>query len=99
MGSFGTENRFRDPKTNPLTGPLVPVDFAMNAESYGCRAYRVNNEEQLISALEEAKKQTVSTLIDIKVLPKTMTYGYEAWWRCGTAQVADKPEIEQAAND
>ncbi|OXX60729.1 3D-(3,5/4)-trihydroxycyclohexane-1,2-dione acylhydrolase (decyclizing) [Vibrio sp. V10_P2A27P122] len=99
MGSFGTENRFRDPKTNTLTGPLVPVDFAMNAESYGCRAYRVNNEEQLISALEEAKKQTVSTLIDIKVLPKTMTHGYEAWWRCGTAQVADKPEIEQAAND
>ncbi|WP_245868970.1 thiamine pyrophosphate-dependent enzyme, partial [Vibrio fujianensis] len=75
MGSFGTENRFRDPQTNRLTGPLVPVDFAMNAESYGCRAYRVYNQEQLIAALADAKKQTVSTLIDIKVLPKTMTHG------------------------
>ena len=98
MGSYGTENRFRDPETNQLTGSLVPVDFAKNAESYGCKAYTVRTEEELIAALADAKTQTVSTLIDIKVLPKTMTHGYEAWWRCGTAQVAKKPEIVEAAN-
>ncbi|MGB5446270.1 MAG: 3D-(3,5/4)-trihydroxycyclohexane-1,2-dione acylhydrolase (decyclizing) [Psychromonas sp.] len=99
MGSYGTENRFRDKKTGQMTGPLVPVDFAKNAESYGCKAYRVHTEEELIAAIADAKKQTVSTLIDIKVLPKTMTHGYEAWWRCGTAQVAKKPEIMEAADD
>ncbi|OLQ87842.1 3D-(3,5/4)-trihydroxycyclohexane-1,2-dione acylhydrolase (decyclizing) [Vibrio ponticus] len=98
MGSYGTENRFRDPKTGQMTGALVPVDFAKNAESYGCKAYRVHNEEELLFAVEDAKKQTVSTLIDIKVLPKTMTNGYESWWRCGTAQVAKKPEIVAAAD-
>ena len=82
-----------------MTGPLVPVDFAKNAESYGCKAYRVHTEEELIAAIADAKKQTVSTLIDIKVLPKTMTHGYESWWRCGTAQVAKKPEIVEAAED
>ncbi|CAM3659425.1 3D-(3,5/4)-trihydroxycyclohexane-1,2-dione hydrolase [Vibrio aerogenes CECT 7868] len=99
MGSYGTENRFRDPETGQMTGPLVPVDFAKNAESYGCKAYRVHTEEELVAAIADAKQQTVSTLIDIKVLPKTMTHGYEAWWHCGTAQVAEKPEIVEAAKD
>ena len=31
MGSFGTENRRRDPETGLMTGPLVMVDFAKNA--------------------------------------------------------------------
>ncbi len=97
MGSFGTENRFRDAKTGKLTGKSVPVDFAKNAESYGCVTYTVRNDEELIAAITDAKKQTVSTLIDVKVLPKTMTHGYESWWRCGIAEVADKAEIEAAA--
>ena len=97
MGSFGTENRFRDPKTGKLTGRSVPVDFAKNAESYGCVTYTVRNEQELITALDDAKKQTVSTLIDVKVLPKTMTHGYESWWRCGIAAVATNPNIEASA--
>ncbi|RBW46925.1 3D-(3,5/4)-trihydroxycyclohexane-1,2-dione acylhydrolase (decyclizing) [Psychromonas sp. B3M02] len=97
MGSFGTENRFRDPKTGKLTGRSVPVDFAKNAESYGCVTYTVRNEQELIAALDDANKQTVSTLIDVKVLPKTMTHGYESWWRCGIAAVATNPNIEASA--
>ena len=99
MGSFGTENRQRNPQTGLLDGPLVKVDFAKNAESYGCKSYRVHDEAQLISALEDAKTHSGCVLIDIKVLPKTMTNGYEAWWRTGTAQVAKKPEIVAAAEE
>lgn len=99
MGSFGTENRYRDPETGRLTGHLVKVDFAKNAESYGCKSYSVHTEAQLLSALEDARQQPVATLIDIKVLPKTMTHGYEAWWRTGTAQVADNQAIVDAAED
>lgn len=99
MGSYGTENRHRDPETGGMTGSLVKVDFAMNAQSYGCKAYTVHNEAELIAALADAKKQTVSTLIDIKVLPKTMTNGYESWWCTGTAQVAKKAEIVASADE
>ena len=99
MGSYGTENRHRDPKTGGMTGNLVKVNFAMNAESYGCKGYTVHCEAELIAALADAKKQSVSTLIDIKVLPKTMTNGYDAWWRTGTAQVAKNPAIVAAADD
>jgi len=97
MGSFGTENRRRDPKTGKLTGSLVQVDFAKNAESYGCKTYSVHTEEEFIAAVEDAKNQTESVLIDVKILPKTMTHGYESWWRTGTAQVSKNPKIEKAA--
>lgn len=96
MGSFGTEFRYRNPKTGKLDGNLVPVDFAKNAEGYGCMTYTVRNEEELIKAVEDSRKQIVSTLIDIKVLPKTMTNGYESWWRVGSAEVAKKESVLKA---
>jgi 3D-(3,5/4)-trihydroxycyclohexane-1,2-dione acylhydrolase (decyclizing) len=99
MGSFATENRYRNQQSGQLDGALVPVDFAKNAESYGCKSYRVHNEQQLIAALQDAKTQPCTTLIDIKVLPKTMTHDYESWWRVGTAQVADNPSITDAAEN
>lgn len=94
MGSFGTEMRFRNEGTGHLDGGLIPVDFAKNAESYGCKAFTVKTEEELIKALDAVKKSDVSTLIDIKVLPKTMTDGYESWWRVGNAEVAKNKAIE-----
>ena len=97
MGSFGTEFRYRNPKTGKLDGSLVSIDFAKNAESYGCKAYTARNEEELRKAIEDSKNQTVSTLIDIKVLPKTMTHDYESWWRVGCAEVAGKESIVKAS--
>ncbi|WP_201771242.1 3D-(3,5/4)-trihydroxycyclohexane-1,2-dione acylhydrolase (decyclizing) [Photorhabdus australis] len=97
MGSFATENRYRNPESNNMDGNLIKVDFAKNAESYGCKSYRVHDEQQLLYALQEARKQTVPVLIDIKVLPKTMTHDYESWWRIGTAQVAQNPAVESAS--
>lgn len=97
MGSFGTEFRFRNEKTGKMDGGLVPIDFAMSGAAYGCKTYTVKTEEELRAALDDAKKQEVSTLIDIKVLPKTMTHGYESWWRCGVAQVSEKESIKKAS--
>lgn len=97
MDSFGTEFRFRDPRSGKLDGGFVPVDFAMNAASYGCKAYKVSNLEQLHEALADARLQTVSTLIDIKVLPKTMIHKYLSWWRVGVAQVSTGERTAQVA--
>lgn len=95
MNSFGTEFRFRNAKTGKLDGGFVPVDFAMNAASYGCKTYKVTTVEELKAALADAKKQTVSTLIDIKVLPKTMVHKYGSWWRVGVAQVSKSERIQK----
>ncbi|GMQ63998.1 3D-(3,5/4)-trihydroxycyclohexane-1,2-dione acylhydrolase (decyclizing) [Vallitalea maricola] len=99
MGSFGTEMRHRNPKTGLLDDNLVKIDFAMNAAAYGCKTYSVRTEEELAAAIADAKKQEVSTLIDIKVLPKTMTNGYESWWRVGNAEVAEKESVVNATKE
>ncbi len=91
MGSFVTENRYRT--QTGLDGALMSIDFAKSAEAYGCVTYSPKTEEELKKAIEDSKKQVVSTLIDIKTLPKTMTNGYEAWWRVGNAEVAEKEII------
>ena len=72
------------------------IDYAGVAEAYGCKVYRVKTMEELAAALEDSKKQTVSTLIDMKVLPKSMSKEWEAWWRVGVASVSEKPEVQEA---
>ena len=84
IGNLATEFRFRDAQGG-LNGGIMPIDYAMVARGYGCKTYTARTLEELKAALTDAKKQTVSTLIDIKALPKTMTDGYGAWWNVGLA--------------
>ncbi|BAN98941.1 thiamine pyrophosphate protein domain-containing protein TPP-binding protein [Plautia stali symbiont] len=98
MDSFNTEFRFRNPQGGKLDGGFVPVDFAAIAAGYGCKTYRVTTLEQLKAALEDAQQQTVSTLIDIKVLPKTMVHKYFSWWHVGVAQASTSEQTQQVAD-
>lgn len=98
MDSFFTEFRYHSDDTARQEGGLIPVDFAKIAEGYGCKSYRVTTLAQLRSALAEARLQSISTLIDIKVLPKTMIHKYLSWWRVGGAQVASSERIRAVAN-
>ncbi|SES05653.1 3D-(3,5/4)-trihydroxycyclohexane-1,2-dione hydrolase [Gracilibacillus ureilyticus] len=99
MGSFGTEFRKRDQKTRQLTGEIIPISYAESAAAYGVKTYTATSVEELIAALQDAKKQSCSTLIDMKVLPKTMTHGYDSWWNVGVAEVAKNPEIERSSKE
>lgn len=99
MDSFGTEFRFRNEETGKLDGGFVPIDFAMSAAAYGCKTYTVKTAEELRNAIIDSKKQKVSTLIDIKVLPKTMIHKYNSWWRVGVAEVSKKERIQTAYKD
>ncbi len=80
-------------------GAFLNIDYAAIAQAYGCKAYRVKTAEELEAALTDAKKQTCSTLIDIKVLPKSMTEGYGGWWRVGVAEVSRKERVQRARED
>jgi 3D-(3,5/4)-trihydroxycyclohexane-1,2-dione acylhydrolase (decyclizing) len=95
IGNLATEFRYRDEKGG-LNGGIMPIDYAMVARGYGCKTYTATNFEELKAALEDAKKQTVSTLIDIKVLPKTMTEGYHSWWNVGLASTTSVPAQQEA---
>lgn len=95
IGNLATEFRKRDENGN-LLGSLLEIDYAMSAAGYGCKTYKARTMEELVFAVEDAKKQTVSTLIDIKVLPKTMTDGYGAWWHVGIASTSEKASVNEA---
>ena len=99
MGSFGTEFRYREESTGLLSGGLMPIDFAKVAEGYGCKTYSVTNEEEFYAAIEDSKKQTVSTLIDVKVLPKTMTDGYGSWWHVGIPAVSENEAVQKSHDE
>ncbi|WP_242268365.1 3D-(3,5/4)-trihydroxycyclohexane-1,2-dione acylhydrolase (decyclizing) [Bacillus cereus group sp. BfR-BA-01352] len=99
MGSFGTEFRYRNQETRKLNGAIMKIDFAASAAGYGVKTYHVTSIEQLQEALIDAQKQTVSTLIDIKVLPKTMTNGYNSWWHVGVAEVSNNKSVQAAYED
>ena len=61
--------------------------------------YVITTAEELYAALEDAKKQTVSTLFDIKVAHKSMTDGYDSWWRVGVAEVSTSEKVQAAYED
>ncbi|AHZ17968.1 3D-(3,5/4)-trihydroxycyclohexane-1,2-dione acylhydrolase (decyclizing) [Bacillus velezensis] len=75
---------------------ILNVDYAKVAEGYGAKTYRANTVEELKAALEDAKTQDVSTLIEMKVLPKTMTDGYDSWWHVGVAEVSEQESVQRA---
>jgi 3D-(3,5/4)-trihydroxycyclohexane-1,2-dione acylhydrolase (decyclizing) len=97
IDTFGTVFRHRETKTGGLTGQYAPIDFTSIAKGYGAKVYKVEKLEDLKIAIEQSRKDNVSTLIDIKVLPETMTDGYESFWRVGTAQVAEDERVANAA--
>ncbi len=95
--SLATEFRYRDnEKSSKHDGGLIPIDYAACASGYGCKTYTARTLEELEAAVKDAALQDVSTLIDIKVLPKTMTDGYGAWWNVGLASTSKDPEVGKA---
>ncbi|SHF26536.1 3D-(3,5/4)-trihydroxycyclohexane-1,2-dione hydrolase [Seinonella peptonophila] len=95
MDSFGTEFRFRNPQTGQLSGALQTIDYAAVAAGYGVKTYSVHTMNELRQALIDIPNQTQSTLIDIKILPKTMTHDYLSWWNVGAAETARRSKIIQ----
>ena len=94
IGSLATEFRYQE--GNKPCGDLIPVDYAKIAEGYGLKAYTCRSDEDLKAALEDAKKQPMACLFDLKVLPKTMTDGYESWWDVGIATTSRRQSVREA---
>ncbi len=93
IGSLATELRYRN--ETGLNGKLMNIDYAKSAEGYGVKTYTVKTMKQLREAIIDSKKQTISTLIDIKVLPKTMTDGYGAFWNTGLASTSKRESVNE----
>jgi 3D-(3,5/4)-trihydroxycyclohexane-1,2-dione acylhydrolase (decyclizing) len=96
---FGNEWRTRNESNGYLEGEAVRVDYAKNGESWGALGLRARTPEELERAVREALASKKPVVIDVKTGAKTMTHGYESWWRVGTAQVSPNPDVVRAAEE
>lgn len=79
---------------------FVAIDYAKVAEGYGYRGLTARTPEELRAALKEARAAEGGVLIDIKVLPKTMTDGYEGgFWQVGINRMPRNAKQQSALDE
>lgn len=79
---------------------FVAIDYAKVAEGYGYRGLTARTPEELRAALKEARAADGGFLIDIKVLPKTMTDGYEGgFWQVGINRMPRNAKQQSALDE
>lgn len=79
---------------------FVAIDYAKVAEGYGYRGLTARTPEELRAALKEARAAEDGVLIDIKVLPKTMTDGYEGgFWQVGINRMPRNAKQQSALDE
>lgn len=93
---FGNEFRYRDTQTRQLSGAYMPIDFAAHARSLGAQAYKATNAAELRAAIESARGESVTTLIEIAVVPGSNTGNYESWWHVGVPEVSVSSKVTEA---
>jgi 3D-(3,5/4)-trihydroxycyclohexane-1,2-dione acylhydrolase (decyclizing) len=92
---FGTRYRYRG-NDGQLSGDVLPVDFAGNAQSLGAAVLTARTRDELSSALECAKKEQRPTVIVVATDTSRKVGGYESWWDVPVAEVSTIPSVRMA---
>jgi 3D-(3,5/4)-trihydroxycyclohexane-1,2-dione acylhydrolase (decyclizing) len=92
---FGTKYRYRG-KDGALSGEVLPIDFAANAQSMGAAVLTARTKQELSSALECARKETRPTVIVVPTDTSRKVGGYESWWDVPVAEISTIPEVQSA---
>jgi 3D-(3,5/4)-trihydroxycyclohexane-1,2-dione acylhydrolase (decyclizing) len=93
---FGNELRFRNPKSNRLDGPYVPIDFRKHAEAMGALAIQANTATELRAALETARTADGVTVIVVPTDPEKRLAGFESWWDVPVAAASSQAGVRDA---
>ena len=76
-----------------LVAPLLPVDFAANAESLGARVIRCGTIDELQAGLREAKQESRTVVLAVEVDRYAGVPDYESWWDVPIAEVAEADSV------
>ncbi len=93
-GGFGTRYLYRNAESGQLDGGRLPVDFAANARSLGAHVIEASDKASLEAAIEEAKAQTVTTVIVIETDREQRVPGY-SWWDVPIAEVSEMASVRE----
>ena len=93
---FGTSYRFRDPETGLLSGDVLPVDLAANAESLGADVIRVKTIDEFRDALTAARAATRTTAVHIETDMYAPVPSSQSWWDVPVSEVAQLESTQQA---
>ena len=98
---FGTRYTFRDTDGQLGTdsqpeADFLPVDLAANARSLGAHVIETQDIVSLKEALEEAKKQTKTTVVHIVTDRYQGVGGSEVWWDVPIAEVSEIESVQEA---
>lgn len=93
---FGNEFRYRSAESKCLTGDYLAIDYCSYAQALGAKAFFAPSYERIEAAFDEAKREERTSVIIIPVLPKTMSPGYETWWRVAVAEVSNSEDVVAA---
>jgi 3D-(3,5/4)-trihydroxycyclohexane-1,2-dione acylhydrolase (decyclizing) len=84
---FGTAYRYRG-EDGRLSGDVLPMDLAANAESLGADALRAHTIKELRAALVKAKASERTTVVHIETDPLVDAPSSESWWDVPVAEVS-----------
>jgi 3D-(3,5/4)-trihydroxycyclohexane-1,2-dione acylhydrolase (decyclizing) len=95
VADFGNELRYRDPGSQQLSGPYVPVDFVKHAESMGAHAVMARTMEEVKAALGDPDRKSRVTVIVVPVDPEQRMPGTGTWWDVPVAEVSTDERTRQ----
>ncbi|HOZ48891.1 MAG TPA: 3D-(3,5/4)-trihydroxycyclohexane-1,2-dione acylhydrolase (decyclizing) [Candidatus Hydrogenedentes bacterium] len=103
LGQEGFATRYAKPKDGALPGDPdgedvegLPVDLAANAESLGALVIRCETYDDVVKALDKAKKADRTTLIYTQNDRYVGVPGYDSWWDVHTAEVSEMEGVCEA---
>ena len=96
---FGTNYRYRDKRSGQLTGNILPVDLAKNAESLGAIVFSATDKVSLVEALNKAKQTDRTTLVYIETDLHQTVSNYNTWWDVPVAEISTQSTVNQSREE
>lgn len=93
---YGTNYRYRDSQSNQLEGDWLPLNFQMNAKSYGVGVQKVTEQDELKGALKKAINAKKTQVIVVPVDKDQKVPGYASWWDVQVAQHSNLESVNRA---